>query len=137
MKREIKFRAWEKNSNNMWDVRELEWAAGEILTAYLGLHTNHADDLEIMQYTGLTDFYGDEIYEGDIVGLHPHCSFEEDITKLKLEAVSWNPERCDYDGIYPSLRYWNHHQIVGNIYENPELLKQVGWQDTLGGTPGC
>jgi hypothetical protein len=53
--REIKFRAWDKTTKTMYDVRELEWADGEILTAYIGLHTSDLENIELMQFTGLHD----------------------------------------------------------------------------------
>jgi uncharacterized phage protein (TIGR01671 family) len=73
---------------------------------------------ELMQYTGLTDKNGKEIYEGDII----HLKFGELNANL---VVKWDK--------YMGLKYHNggwtslvhvdtHGEVIGNIFENPELL---------------
>lgn len=73
-------------------------------------------DFELMQFTGLKDKNGKEIYEGDILEY-----VERDWNKLKDLTV-----RCDVvfeDGAFkPSIDPENS-EVIGNIYENPELLK--------------
>ena len=119
--REIKFRAWD--GETMWEVRELEWAGGEVIHAYLGLHEVDADKITLMQFTGLHDKNGKEIYEGDVVHWKPvglgtvrfgaSAAFVHDQEKLRGGT-----------GINQLHRsYQQEYEIIGNIYENPELLK--------------
>ena len=76
-------------------------------------------DLKIMQYTGLKDEYGDEIYEGDIVTLHN--------SRYK---VIFNMEQARFvlrdDKFEMEIPFTNNNnermEIIGNIYENPELM---------------
>ena len=79
-------------------------------------------DLKIMQYTGLKDEYGDEIYEGDIVTLHN--------SRYK---VIFNMEQARFvlrdDKFEMEIPFTNNNnermEIIGNIYENPELMEEV------------
>ena len=76
-------------------------------------------DLKIMQYIGLKDEYGDEIYEGDIVTLHN--------SRYK---VIFNMEQARFvlrdDKFEMEIPFTNNNErmeIIGNIYENPELIE--------------
>jgi hypothetical protein len=101
--REIKFRVWDK--------KDKLWVAGFSI-GQSGTQSELGDKV-FMQYTGLHDKHGVEIYEGDIVqtGFSP-------IVKMKVEWTDWKA------AFYP---FWNdrkpiQYQIIGNIYETPELL---------------
>ena len=112
MNREIKFRAWDKR------FKKMDYASP---MAILNIEDN---DHEIMQYTGLKDKNGKEIYEGDIV-----------VDKYTKET---NCEVFFYDGAFrvgkgaprgvitlSSMFVKNAPlvEVIGNIYESPELLK--------------
>ena len=106
--REIKFRAWEKEFKNMvYDIL----AGKESPFRYC----------ELMQYTGLKDKNGKEIYEGDIV------KYDYNSTPIEhcLEAVTFDQEwGCWKLGTYmlePTIK--KTLEIIGNIYENSDLLK--------------
>ena len=105
--REIKFRCWSKTR------KEMEYDCG---------HKVDPDLYELMQYTGLKDKAGKEVYEGDIVNCTKGCPHE----------IIWNEE---YAGTYiGGLPAWNlsglnvgyawtgQEEIIGNKFENPELL---------------
>ncbi len=76
-----------------------------------------------MQYTGLTDKNGKEIFEGDIVKRHKCDMINEFIGVVKYEYCSFVAEDIsqEYDDV---LHYQSHLiEIIGNIYETPELIK--------------
>ena len=141
--REIRFRAWDKEHKKMRAVKELSFepdgpihgllAAGGkgIGRVYLGEpimvdvgNKNHPegylDDYPLMQYTGLKDSYAVEEYFDDIIE-------EEDGTRRVIEdgssAVLFKNPQEKYDIKY----FWEllgSHKVIGNIYENPELLEK-------------
>ena len=120
-----KFRAWLKNDKEMIDVDEIHWVNGEldIIGDYITF-VRKADEIELMQSTGLKDKNGKEIFEGDIVDYKGrkavvkwHGSYASFIYRFVDELHKRNEE---WKPLY--LSYY-HFEIIGNIYENPELLE--------------
>lgn len=113
MKREIKFRAWSKESNKMMNWYFIKSVNN--LTKLLTL--NH---VEVMQFTGLTDKNGKEIYEGDVL------KASDSIIEIEYKGRGFEGIYLNKDEMFNSpiqnnnYLYW---EIIGNIYENPELLK--------------
>jgi len=125
--REIEFRAWDKSKERMI----LNYAhVGKEGKMYVAFDTPDMD-LELMQYTGLKDKNGTKIFEGDLVdnkenGLYKYPLLVE---KDELQGFSLRPIQTIVKGkILPEvfIRNFNYigaFEIIGNIYENPELLK--------------
>jgi uncharacterized phage protein (TIGR01671 family) len=122
--RELKFRAWDKSDNNMYyNIQTgIRFDDGSIYTfekflGYQDCHDYHK--WIVMQYTGLKDANGKEIYEGDIVeffnGNTYKVAFEDGCFVLDGKRF-WHGNNELYS-------YYNTIKIIGNIYENPELLK--------------
>ncbi|MDK7928867.1 YopX family protein [Staphylococcus hominis] len=132
-----KFRVWDKTENKMWNVETIyiedEWVKVNDGSIY-GITKDLVRDYVLMQSTGLKDITGDEIYEGDIVKVLVH-DIEPKIMKDKMYigVVAYNQGTFDikiskdtYLGIIPEMYMLDIDcvfRILGNIYENPELLE--------------
>jgi len=132
----IKFRAWNNFENKMiypekhikddvMVIRCLSGKAGYEWTSEGGGGVEDDDNLIPMQFTGLKDKSGKEIYEGDII--KGRDSRDCDV----LVKVEWEDICCGFSpfAIYDTeLERWvegNMVEVIGNIYENPELLGGV------------
>lgn len=123
--REIKFRAWDKIEKqilipciqNYWLLLSINGITHQyILGKLFGAENNY----DIMQYTGLKDKNGKEIYEGDIVkwqhGISPNND-EEGISVINFDEGCFGLENSY------KLNCLLEMEIIGNIYENKELIK--------------
>lgn len=111
--REIKFRTWDKKEKKFWYFNPVD-----------GLFTNRKEKDEylkvIQQYTGLRDKNGKEIYEGDII------KYSMGGTMQKNPAIVDIKELYGLLGDYCDPYYATDKkdfEVIGNIYENPSLLK--------------
>lgn len=118
MSRTIKFRAWDMKRSRMVadsDIASFDWAAKNCLVYDDKGHGNllQAGEHALMQYTGLLDKNGKEIYEGDIL---VHTDYDSKPKKVQWNEVSnaWN--------IRPYRYTEEQREVIGNIYEHPELL---------------
>jgi uncharacterized phage protein (TIGR01671 family) len=127
--REIKFRAWDKERGVMlstdtdnWSVGKTEWYENEELMMLSGIEDMaKMEQYVLMQYTGLKDKNGKEIFEGDIVqdenGMDAKVYFAEGVAQFRL---------CFYNiDHFEDMYDMESTEVIGNIYENPELLKEV------------
>lgn len=132
MSREIKFRCW--NGKKMLRVDELVIDPDGKASCY-GFDTKWEDgddprkwvsDGIFMQYTGLKDRNGKEIYEGDIVRCDKAEWYRSEILFGKdISSLPEYQEVVTFDYELLNMRkndYENHWVVVGNVYENPELL---------------
>lgn len=77
---------------------------------------------KLMQFTGLLDKNGKEIYEGDVV---EHLSQQRIYKNVPHFVVQWNSILCGWN-IRSNREGDSLHKIIGNIYENPDLLTPTG-----------
>nr|WP_298927364.1 YopX family protein [uncultured Erythrobacter sp.] len=120
MKREIKFRVWDKASNQMLDNDcLLHGDYGEWPRIVFALNGEDAD-YTLMQFTGLTDKNGTEIYEGDVVELHGQL-----FAAVYDAPQFWLSKDGSPDGLEDTFYSDSGmlYEVVGNVYENPELLR--------------
>ena len=122
--REIKFRAWDKSNERIMyrGVFNRNWYTGPKAGRCIkGMRPDDAYKVELMQYTGLKDKNGTEIYEGDIV------TIQTNQTKTVFREVYFSNgayRLSDSRIILTELEVSDFNlTVVGNIYENPELLK--------------
>ena len=123
--REIKFRAWHKGKKIMGKVLGIDILHKEIFFSNGDVdycEISNFKYIELMQYTGLKDKNGKEIYEGDIIKFLNNI-FEVIWCNEKASFMLKNKEYKEFlNFIYENN---NGMEIVGNIYENPELIKEV------------
>ena len=136
--REIKFRAWHKEEKIMGEVLGIDILHKEIFFSNEDADCyEHTDfkDIELMQYTGLEDKNGKEIYEGDIVKFED-CSIDGTREFYNIGVIEREGKRDElviihllFEKTYFTENYMDFidqtfevSEIIGNIYENPELL---------------
>lgn len=124
--REIKFRAWDKERKVMLPPVDV-WSFGIDSVEKKCWSDSHQrlywinDDVTLMQYTGLKDKNGKEIYEGDIVrSVHPD---NETDTTTDTKIMTVTDIRGDYQCLSSEIPFtWdNRLEVIGNVYQNPEL----------------
>lgn len=141
MQREIKFRAWNKELGEMWVGGYVQFDTGNIWFENEDgdMFGYTQEEFPLMQYTGLKDYKGKEIYEGDIVvgqekeaGFPPYDSTEPRVIEFRNGCWCFNAGRYD-DGDWIRFGFWTYSnegrnqlkqlEVIGNVWENLELLK--------------
>ena len=127
MSREIKFRAWDKETKAYVGDTQLGFSLYEIALSPFE-HVDKIKEIEFEQYTGFTDKNGKEIYEGDILGgIFEGCYIGWcDITKSfeLFNCYEHYCMACDGDILWCELSDSDIDlEVIGNVHENPELLE--------------
>lgn len=130
--REIKFRAWDKKLKEMTDVVCLnlrENSNDHILSSnsHPDCYSQLKENLELMQFIGLKDKNGKEIYEGDVIKL------DDEILLVEFceEYARFGAVIYFQNGLEPENSVWRWGDdlwdgwIVGNQFESPELLETI------------
>ena len=133
---QIKFRAWDKRTKRLYQVQTLQfygtnntvdacWTNGVDFDGESTLgepELNNLHNLELMQYTGLKDINGVEIYEGDIL-FHPLQGRRRVYYPYSERVASYGLR--DIDSGFGSTLQDSHAvwEVIGNIYENKDLLE--------------
>lgn len=124
--REIKFRIWDKENKKMIhnsgsSTGDFWYPWGFQMRSKYNDENSHSSDCEMMQYTGLKDKNGKEIYEGDVLKVeHYNCEiiWHHGAYYYKDSKNKWSTQIYYCTGVcHPS-----ECEVIGNIYQNPKLL---------------
>lgn len=117
MSRELKFRAWDGEKMRVDFTIDAE-------DGMIGRGVQVIRDWHIMQFTGLKDKHGVEIYEGDICRFDVRASFEEDSKPVSnaIGQVNIGSRETSF-GCWDAA-YVHNITVIGNIYQNKNLLEQ-------------
>ena len=125
--REIKFRAWHKEKKIIGNALGIDTLHKEIFFSNENVDCyEHVDfkNIELMEYTGLNDKNDREIYEGDIVKLRANhgigvVKYYDEWGAFVVEYIKSKPL------VVLGMNYYKEDiEVIGNIYENPELIKE-------------
>lgn len=116
MSRVIEFRSWDKESQQIFEVAAIDFENGGV--RYKDNPSGNVIDalfeqIELLQYTGLPDKNGTKIFEGDVV------KFEANNRRYEVKFTGG----CFEFGGWSVGAYSKQIEVIGNIFENPEILK--------------
>jgi len=125
--RRIKVRAWDRFKKKMLYGNELD--ACEVLLnngkLFFGLDNEKGSyELEVLEFTGLKDKNGKEIYEGDII--KHNYKFGNGNGVIEFNPPSFG--LGDKNGFCNDFKWWSYEkefEVIGNKFENPELLEEI------------
>ena len=113
--REIKFR--------FWDSRLQRMMASQTITELMK-HNHYNLDNDVMQYTGLKDNNRRDVYEGDIVSYSPNRILSLNLEVFFTDGIFGGKQLSLFSEQYTLAEILiSGGEVIGNIYENPELLK--------------
>lgn len=130
MKREIKFRAWDGDKKEMHLPEYTDKEDFHILSDGSIVYTQEygydrheltnrrPDTWVLMQFTGLHDKNGKDIYEGDILDGRILVTWRNDLASFALSKQGWAYDHYFGEAVDPG-----HTEVIGNIHQNPELLQ--------------
>ena len=137
--REIKFRAYIKKDYNKeligktLEISSIHLKKNKVIIGYSINKSNYGnksfnyEDIELMQYTGLKDKNGKEIYEGDIVSFNLKSDSEGQpyiIGYIEYQTTFSGYRIMSFEGSFALDYNIKDIEVIGNIYDNPELLEK-------------
>lgn len=134
--KDMKCRVWNPHTKEMVYLPTLivdEYSIGFATEDefYVDINNHHpTPDLEVTWWTGITDKNGKDIYEDDVVNINHPQDLTGDFTNKPGLVFWWDSEASFYHGHEsvkggsgrPPKRMWEYCEVIGNIYENPELV---------------
>ena len=128
--KELKFRAWIKAQEKMVEVASIDFKEKTIIYEDKKAKPYVADlsQVELLQYTGVKDSKGNEIFEGDILKCEEYFGGDDETDSTNLLEVKFEDNKfwvdlIGYVGGYDLVELCGDFEVIGNIYENGELLK--------------
>lgn len=122
-----RYRAWDKIHKTMYevdDIMSIDFGKSEICVKTLFFEQTNRydfDDIVLMQSTGLTDKNGKEIFEGDILGTDG--GLLDGVVEYRTDLGMWTNSLFRYNNFERLCSIANSREIIGNIWEHPELAE--------------
>jgi len=119
MNRELRFRGWCKTNKEMVQIQKISFKNNKVMPYKWNIAWD-IEEFEIMEYTGLVDSKGVDIFEGDILQ-----------TRDGLMVVEYNQDRFEcINSVGNNFRlydyiYFGFTKVIGNIYESKNLLEDA------------
>lgn len=134
-----KYRAWHKTWEDMCKVKRIRFNDDGNVTRVLvkgrelvkGVNfgsDTRVDEIELMQSTGLFDKNGKEVFVGDIIKCTRGCLHEVYIEKEYGGTYIGGMPAIYLKGIREGYAWTGDEKIIGNVYQNPELLEVTEWE---------
>lgn len=121
-----KFRAWDKTDKEMYLVDEINFIRGEFESIGDGItFLRNADEVELMQSTGLFDRNGQEVFVGDIIKCTRGCPHEVYLEKEYGGTFVGGMPAIYLKGLLNGYAWTGDEEIIGNVYQNHELLEVI------------
>ena len=124
-----KYRAWMKSLKWMCDVTNISFDSKFVDICQQGDTERYTemsvefDEITLMQSTGLKDKNGKEVFVGDIIKCTRGCPHEVYLEKEYGGTYIGGMPAIYLKGLLSGYAWTEHEEIIGNIYENPELLE--------------
>ncbi|CVW49103.1 YopX protein [Streptococcus pneumoniae] len=131
-----RYRAWIKTEKRMFfsdDILAIDYENEEIVTQQIyfenglpddrDIYCYNPDEIELMQSTGLKDKNGKEVFIGDIVKCTRGCLHEVYLEKEYGGTFIGGMPSIYLKGLLSGYAWTEDEEIIGNVYENPELLE--------------
>ncbi|CTO80755.1 YopX protein [Streptococcus pneumoniae] len=133
-----RYRAWIKTEKRMFfsdDILAIDYENEEIVTQQIyfenglpddrDIYCYNPDEIELMQSTGLKDKNGKEVFIGDIVKCTRGCLHEVYLEKEYGGTFIGGMPAVYLKGFGDGYAWTEYEEIIGNVYENPELLEDA------------
>lgn len=128
--RAIKYRAWHWNKKRMLEVTLLDWTRNIVSGTWTGNPSGPTGELrldacELMQFIGLVDRNGRDIYEGDLVeAVHGRIGVEQPVVSVRWNAAAARFLLYDVDNT-PVIDFLEEFTVIGNIHEHRHLYRKA------------
>lgn len=120
--RELKFRAWYEKSKSMYTPACIRNGK----STDLNYDDYSENDDPVMQYTGIKDMNGVEVFQGDILNLYNVFKTPMRMGVVKFDigrsqnVIYYKDSNCSFD-----INAFEHIEVVGNIFENPDMMNEA------------